>query len=254
MIFSASLWYNNPTGSDDGNFQLMALFNYFSHTTQDSYPTFLISGKGLSRADSARGAIYAKVGATIGGTVMGYVSQSIGRRRAIVIACLCAAAVIPGWILPDTKAGLAAGSFFLQFMVQGAWGVVPVHLNELSPPQFRAAFPGIAYQIGNAISSPAAEIVTGISEHTFITDKGKRVEAFGPTMGVATAIIAISLAFWTAIGREQRGSHFEAANPAGYSDEPSVAGSSKNQDPEKANSSHDEGEDEKASVKAVEKA
>ena len=204
----------------------MALFNFFSHTTQDSYPTFLISGKGLSRADSARGAIYAKVGATVGGTVMGYISQSIGRRRTIVIACLLAAALIPGWILPDTKSGLAAGSFFLQFMVQGAWGVVPVHLNELSPPQFRAAFPGIAYQIGNAISSPAAEIVTAISESTFITDKGKRVEAFGPTMGVATAIIAISLAFWTAVGREQKGSHFEAAKIAGYSDDPSVGGSS----------------------------
>jgi len=232
----------------------MALFNFFSHTTQDSYPTFLISGKGLSRADSARGAIYAKVGASIGGTVMGYVSQSIGRRRTIVIACILAACLIPGWILPDTKSGLAAGSFFLQFMVQGAWGVVPVHLNELSPPQFRAAFPGIAYQIGNAISSPAAEIVTAISESTFITERGKRVEAFGPVMGVATAIIAISLAFWTAIGREQKGSHFEVAQVAGYSDEPSVGGSSKTQDPEKAGSSHDEGEDEKGSVKVIEKA
>ena len=229
----------------------MALFNFFSHTTQDSYPTFLISGKGLTRADSARGAIYAKVGATIGGTFIGYISQSIGRRRAIVIACVCAAVLIPGWVLPETKAGLAAGSFFLQFMVQGAWGVVPVHLNELSPPQFRAAFPGIAYQIGNAISSPAAEIVTGISEHTFVTFKGKKVEAFGPTMGVATAIIAVSLAFWTAIGKEHRGSHFEAAQVAGYSDEPPVAGPSNIRDPEKARSTHSE-EDEKESMRVVE--
>ena len=229
----------------------MALFNFFSHTTQDSYPTFLISGKGLTKADSARGAIYAKVGATVGGTIMGYVSQSIGRRRAIVIACLCAAVLIPAWVLPQSKAGLAVGSFFLQFMVQGAWGVVPVHLNELSPPQFRAAFPGIAYQIGNAISSPAAEIVTSLSEHHKITYKGKKVEAFGPVMGIATAIIALSLAFWTAIGKEQKGSHFEVAQAAGYSDEPPVAGSSKPSDPEKQ--SHDEG-DEKASVKFIENA
>jgi hypothetical protein len=144
---------------------------------------------------------------------------------------------------------LAAGSFFLQFMVQGAWGVVPVHLNELSPPQFRAAFPGIAYQIGNAISSPAAEIVTSLSETHLITYKGKRVEAFGPVMGIATAIIAISLAFWTAIGKEQKGSHFEAAQVAGYSDESPIGGSSKLSDPEKH--SHDE-DDEKGSMKIVE--
>lgn len=230
----------------------MALFNFFSHTTQDSYPTFLISGKGLSKADSARGAIYAKVGATIGGTVIGYVSQSIGRRRAIVAACLCAAALIPGWVLPDTKAGLAVGSFFLQFMVQGAWGVVPVHLNELSPPQFRAAFPGIAYQIGNAISSPAAEIVTSLSESNMITYKGKRVEAFGPVMGIATAIIAVSLAFWTAIGKEQRGSHFEAAQAAGYSDESSTPGPSRSSDPEKQRP--DDEYNEKGSVIHVENA
>ena len=230
----------------------MALFNFFSHTTQDSYPTFLISGKGLTKADSARGAIYAKVGATVGGAVVGYVSQSVGRRRAIVAACICAAALIPGWVLPESKAGLAAGSFFLQFMVQGAWGVVPVHLNELSPPQFRAAFPGIAYQIGNAISSPAAEIVTSLSEHHKITYRGKRVEAFGPVMGIATAIIAVTLAFWTAVGREQKGSHFEAAHAAGYSDESPVAGPSTVPDPEKQ--SRDEEEDEKASVRIVEDA
>jgi len=226
----------------------MALFNFFSHTTQDSYPTFLISGKGLTKADSARGAIYAKVGAVIGGAIVGYVSQSIGRRRAIVASCLCAAVLIPAWVLPETKAGLAAGSFFLQFMVQGAWGVIPVHLNELSPPQFRAAFPGIAYQIGNAISSPAAEIVTSLSEHYQINYKGKQVDAFGPVMGIATAIIAITLAFWTAIGKEQRGSHFETAQVAGYSEEPSVAGSSKHSDPEK----HSHEEDEKVSTRVIE--
>lgn len=79
-------------------------------------------------------------------------------------------------------------------MVQGAWGIIPVHLNEISSPQFRASFPGISYQIGNAISSPAAETATAISEHN---------KAFGPTVGAATAIIAISLAFWTAVGKTQ---------------------------------------------------
>lgn len=89
-------------------------------------------------------------------------------------------------------------------MGQGAWGVVPVHLNELSPPQFRAAFPGITYQIGNAISSPAAEIETGLPEHHKITYKGKQVEAFRPVMGIATSIIAATLAFGPRLGRGTR--------------------------------------------------
>ncbi|KAF8610771.1 MFS general substrate transporter [Ceratobasidium sp. AG-I] len=190
---------------------LMALFNFFSHTTQDSYPTFLQSGKGFTQQAASRGTIIAKTGAVIGGAVIGYISQSFGRRRSIVVACILAACIIPAWVLPNSQAGLAAGSFFLQFMVQGAWGVIPVHLNELSPPAFRASFPGIAYQIGNMISSPAAEMVTGISEKTFINHMGKQVEAFGPVMGVATAIIAVLLAIWTAVGKEAKGSHFENA-------------------------------------------
>ncbi|KAG8960191.1 hypothetical protein FRC03_006915, partial [Tulasnella sp. 419] len=149
-------------------------------------------------------------GATVGGTFIGYVSQSFGRRRSIVLAALLAGCLIPAWILPTSEGGLSAGSFFLQFFVQGAWGVIPVHLNELSPPAFRASFPGVAYQIGNMISSPAAEMVTGISGRIHIAGpNGKRVEAFGPVMGVSTAIIATGLAIWTAIGHEQRGSHFE---------------------------------------------
>ena len=93
---------------------------FFSYTTQDSYPTFLISGKGLSKADSTRGTIYAEVRATVCGIAIGYISQSVGRRRVIIIACLFAAAFIPAWILPEGKAGSATGSFFLQLMVQGA--------------------------------------------------------------------------------------------------------------------------------------
>ena len=92
----------------------MAFFNFFSHTTQDSYPTFLQSGKGFTQQQASRATIIAKTGATIGGTFIGYVSQSFGRRRSIVIAAILAGCIIPAWILPTTTGGLSAGSFCLQ--------------------------------------------------------------------------------------------------------------------------------------------
>jgi hypothetical protein len=104
----------------------------------------------------------------------------------------------------------------MQFFVQGAWGVIPIHLNELSPPAFRSTFPGLTYQIGNMISSPSAQIVNEISEKIFVTaPSGHRVKAYGPVMGVATAIIALGIAVTTAIGPEKRGRKFETARVAG---------------------------------------
>jgi hypothetical protein len=90
---------------------------------------------------------------------------------------------------------------------------VPGHLNEISPPAFRASFPGIAYQLGNMISSPAAQMVTGISSRYYVwsPNVGKPVEAFGPTMSIALSIVSVGLATWIAIGKEQLGTHFEYA-------------------------------------------
>jgi len=192
---------------------LMAWFNFFSHTSDDTYPTFLTAAKGLSSQDASRVVIIVKVGAFLGGATVGHISQSVGRRRAIFTAAVLAAVLVPAWILPTSKGGLTAGGFFMGFMVQGAWGVVPGHLNEISPPAFRASFPGIAYQLGNMISSPAAEIVTAISSVTSVwsPNLGKRVEAFGPTMAIALAIVAVGLATWIAIGKERLGTHFEYA-------------------------------------------
>ena len=100
----------------------------------------------------------------------------------------------------------------MQFFVQGAWGVIPIHLNELSPPAFRSSFVGITYQIGNMISSPSAQIVNAIAEKTFIRiPNGDSVEAYGPVMGVATAIIATGIMFTTAMGPERRGRIFDHA-------------------------------------------
>ncbi|KAI1333902.1 major facilitator superfamily domain-containing protein [Xylariaceae sp. FL0016] len=217
---------------------LMTWFNYYSHTSQDSYTTFMIVSKELDNDGANRASILMKTGACVGGTIIGYLSQFVGRRRAIVVAALISCCMIPAWILPETERSLSASGFFMQFFVQGAWGVIPIHLNELSPPAFRSSFPGLTYQLGtthpfpscqrrgaasfdanapekktgNMISSPSAQIVNAIAESHFMRNKkGDIVEAYGPTMGIATAIIALGIAVTTALGPERRGRSFDVA-------------------------------------------
>ena len=188
----------------------------YSHTSQDSYTTFMLTQKELNNDGASRASILMKVGACVGGTILGYASQWFGRRRTIIVAALVSGVLIPAWILPEGEQRLSVTGFFMQFFVQGAWGVIPIHLNELSPPAFRSSFPGLTYQIGNMISSPSAQIVNAISESHFVTSRaGDRVEAYGPTMGIATAIIATGIAVTTAFGPEKRGREFEKALPAG---------------------------------------
>ncbi|KAF4555411.1 Sugar (and other) transporter-like protein 32 [Elsinoe fawcettii] len=195
---------------------LMTWFNFYSHTSQDSYTTFMLTEKELNNTRASRASIMMKVGACVGGTIIGYLSQFVGRRRAIVVAALISGVMIPAWILPQGERSLSASGFFMQFFVQGAWGVIPIHLNELSPPAYRSSFPGTTYQIGNMISSPSAQIVNAIAESHFITSaSGKRVDAYGPTMGIATAIIALGIAVTTAFGPEKRGRAFENEPAAG---------------------------------------
>ncbi|KAI1916280.1 hypothetical protein LOZ65_005307 [Ophidiomyces ophidiicola] len=200
---------------------LMTWFNYYSHASQDSYTTFMLTEKGLDNAAASRASILMKTGASVGGAIVGYVSQWFGRRRSIVVSALMSALLIPAWILPQGEGALSASGFMLQFWVQGAWGIVPIHLNELSPPAFRSSFPGITYQIGNMISSPSAQIVNAVAESISITGaKGKPAPAYGPTMGVATAIIALAIVVTTAVGPEKRGRQFELAAVAGASQTP----------------------------------
>jgi MFS family permease len=212
---------------------LMTWFNFYSHTSQDSYTTFMIEQKELDNDAASRASIWMKVGACVGGTIIGkrtphrerrprntnapgHLSQFVGRRRTIVVSALMSCLLIPAWILPEGERSLSGSGFFMQFFVQGAWGVIPIHLNELSPPAYRPSFPGITYQLGNMISSPSAQIVNAISESNFVISKsGQLAEAYGPTMGIATVIIALGIAVTTAFGPEKRSHHFENAGPAG---------------------------------------
>lgn len=176
----------------------------------------MLTQKELNNSQASRASILMKTGACVGGTLIGYVSQWFGRRRTIIVAAIVSMLLIPAWILPEGEASLSATGFLMQFFVQGAWGVIPIHLNELSPPAYRSSFPGITYQLGNMISSPSAQIVNAISESNFVTSKsGKRVEAYGPTMGIATAIIALGITVTTMFGPEKRGREFEKAGVAG---------------------------------------
>jgi len=132
---------------------LMAAMNFLSHGTQDLYPTFLQKAVGFGT--QATGALTAigNLGAISGGVLFGAWSERLGRRRAIITATLLALLMIPLWAFSHTAVLLGLGAFLIQFTVQGAWGVIPAHLNELSPPEARGAFPGYAYQVGNLLAS-----------------------------------------------------------------------------------------------------
>jgi SHS family lactate transporter-like MFS transporter len=143
----------------------MAAFNSFSHGTQDLYPSgFLERQRGLALGTVTKIAIIYNLGAITGGILVGALSQRIGRRRAIAGAALLALPMIPLWIGASTVAGLALGAFLIQFAVQGAWGVVPAHLNELSPAAVRGTFPGLAYQLGNLCASFVGPLQATLAE------------------------------------------------------------------------------------------
>jgi len=143
---------------------MMACFNAFSHGSQDLYPTFLQVQHGFTPATTGKIAIVYNLGALCGGILFGTLSERLGRRRAIAIASLLALPMIPLWAYSSTPLMFAIGAFLMQFMVQGAWGIVPAHLNELSPPGARAILPGFAYQLGNLIMARMGPWQAGFAE------------------------------------------------------------------------------------------
>lgn len=144
---------------------LMTAFNFFSHGTQDLYPTFLQNQRHFSHRTVSTIAVLYNIGAILGGLTIGSLSQLIGRRRAIIAAALAAIPMTWLWAYAPSAAWLAVGAFAVQFCVQGAWGVIPAHLNELSPPDARGAFPGTVYQLGNFIAASNAVLQAGYAEH-----------------------------------------------------------------------------------------
>src|SRR5271163_1780555 len=182
---------------------LMTAFNFFSHGTQDLYPTFLQIQHGFSPHEVGLIAVIYNIGAIIGGISFGAMSERFGRRRMIIIASLLSLAVVPLWAFSTSAVWLAVGAFLMQVMVQGAWGVIPVHLNELSPDDARGTFPGFVYQLGNLIASINATLQAGIATR------------YGGNYGIALAVVAgtvaIVIAILTALGVEAKGVAFGKA-------------------------------------------
>ncbi len=177
---------------------LMFAFNSFSHGTQDLYPTFLQKNLAFTPKTVSLIAIVYNVGALVGGILFGSLSERIGRRRAIVIAALLSIPVIPLWAYSKTVPLLALGGFLMQFMVQGAWGVIPAHLNELSPAAVRGTLPGFAYQLGNFIASRNAVIQAKVTE-------GRYSGMYAPVLAWTVVIVACLVAIITVAGKERRG-------------------------------------------------
>jgi SHS family lactate transporter-like MFS transporter len=177
---------------------LMTAFNFFSHGSQDAYPNlFLKIQHGFDTKTLSLMTAIANIGAILGGISFGFLSERIGRRRAITYAALLALPVIPFWAFGSTPLVLGFGAFLMQVSVQGAWGLIPVHLNELSPPEIRATFPGVVYQLGNLIASRNLPIQVAIAE------------AHGNNYGLAmayvigtVAVVIVLLVLW---GPERRG-------------------------------------------------
>jgi len=182
---------------------LMACFNAFSHGSQDLYPTFLQVQHGFSAATTGRIAIVMNLGALAGGICFGALSERLGRRRAIALASLLALPMIPLWAYSHTAVMLAVGAFLMQFMVQGAWGIVPAHLNELSPPSVRAVLPGFAYQLGNLAMAKMAPIQAGLAE----THGGDYAYILAWTM----AVVAAALIVVAVLGPERRSAELHVA-------------------------------------------
>jgi SHS family lactate transporter-like MFS transporter len=137
---------------------LMTMMMFLSHGTQDLYPHFLRSVYGFSAATIAYVAMIYNVGAVAGAILFGYFSEKLGRRRSMVLALVLALAVIPIWAFGSSLAALMLGAFAMQAGVQGAWGIIPAHLNELSPDSVRGLMPGFAYQLGILVAAPVNNI------------------------------------------------------------------------------------------------
>ena len=175
---------------------LMTAFMSFSHGTQDVYPTFLTTYAKLQPSTvGAIGVLYG-FGSILGGFVFGTLSEKWGRKRAIVTAALLAIPIIPLWAYGHSALMLGAGAVLMQFMVQGAWGVVPAYLTELSPAPVRATAPGLAYQLGGLVTSWNGKAQALAAE---------RWGNYPLVLALTVIVVALTLAGLALLGREPKG-------------------------------------------------
>jgi len=183
---------------------LMTFMNFSSHGTQDMYPTFLQRfwhfGPDMRSDISAMGAF----GAIIGGIIFGYLSDRRGRKYAMIVSLALAIVITPLWAYAPSIPLLILGAFLMQFMVQGAWGVIPAHLSELSPDSVRGFLPGFGYQCGVLISGSIVYIQAAFAEGM----------SYATAMALTAATVFTGALIVTALGREKRGQQFGGAKLA----------------------------------------
>ncbi|KAN0069063.1 Major facilitator superfamily domain containing protein [Elaphomyces granulatus] len=192
---------------------LMTGFNFLSHGSQDLYPTLLTNQFGFSSNAVTVTQVVANLGAIAGGSLCGWASQIFGRRFSIIVICFVGGALLYPYSYVTTEAVMAA-AFFQQFCVQGAWGVVPIHLMELSPGSIRTFVVGTAYQLGNLVSSASSTIESKIGEEFPLPPtKGvpKRYN-YGKVICILMACVYAYLIVITFLGPERLGNHFDAAH------------------------------------------
>jgi SHS family lactate transporter-like MFS transporter len=177
---------------------LMTMMNFASHGTQDMYPTFLERQWHIGPQQRSVISGISMIGAILGGVLIGFLSDRYGRRRAIILAMLGAIAMVPLWAFAPNIALLVVGAFLIQFMVQGAWGVIPAHLSELSPDSVRGFLPGFAYQCGVLLASSVVYI-----EAVF----AKKMSYASAMALTATTVFALAM-LMAAIGKERKGKIF----------------------------------------------
>jgi len=177
---------------------LMTAFNFVSHGTQDMYPTFLERQWHLAAKQRAAITALSMVGAIIGGTLFGLYSDRFGRKRAMITALLIAVLMIPVWAFSPSVALLVTGAFLMQFMVQGAWGVIPAHLTELSPDSVRGFLPGFGYQCGVLIAGTVAYIEAIFAKHA----------SYSVAMAATGGTVFLFAAVVTAFSQEKRAAQF----------------------------------------------
>ena len=177
---------------------LMMMMNFTSHGTQDMFPTFLQRQWGMRPTERAVITATSMVGAILGGTLFGSLSDRLGRRRAMITALVSAIACVPLWAYAPSLTLLVAGAFLIQFMVQGAWGIIPAHLSELSPDSVRGFLPGFAYQCGVLLAGSVAYVEATLAEHT----------SYANAMALTAFVVFTLAAVVVALGREQKGIRF----------------------------------------------
>jgi len=184
---------------------LMMFFNLFSHGTQDLYPVFLQKQHQFDHHTVSLVLIVANLGAIAGGLFFGYISEKIGRVNAITIGALLALPVIPLWAFSSTAVMLSIGAFIMQFAVQGGWGVIPAHLNEIVPGAVRATLPGFVYQIGNFLASYNGPFQAKLAEAPG--------NDYGYALALVAGVVAICVAVTIRFSPEMRGGVMTVGDP-----------------------------------------